>query len=491
MLCNMGHGKLVTKHRKKCNSSGIIKCVSQERLTRASSQPRHVSDHKTKRHLKACNKVKEYRLLPIDLERQTETPTFTKIHYSRRSSESSGEKSYNKLCTISHNSPHVPRKSRKKYSRKADNKSNHKSICQEIASSNPNDGILTLRHKYPNLDLLYHEKLSTRLASTSISNTSDTQPSSKITDTPSVKRSCFKHRMSKSKTSSKKRKLHHRPRSRKESQVSKMTDLPLSQDSKTRVCSARLAGGSMLNELSSSDESTHQEDARGASWIVNPGLFANIEAVKISNHVTKTSSHRRYRKIFRGPPRVSTLKRKTSKDNGMSKKLAKTERARLAVEELSKQANALRKEAISPDPVSDTTVGVSTNKSQSAMLADFKKKIKKCKGKENISPTQISLVSYRKIQLKHLPSVSGIPRTYQQLGLPPLQRSPSSENYFPKMAPFLRNDTDTERRRHRKSRSKKTEPASELGHVEVKASPQSVRRRSRRLNSQHKDRDTK
>ena len=190
------------------------------------------------------------------------------------------------------------------------------------------------------------------------------------------------------------------------------------------------------NDDTSSGESTDESIKERTNEYLGPksNLVRNIEAVKVENKPKTRKKHgksRKYRtKIVRGAPRVGHALTPATKE-----KVAR-EQARVAVEELCRQASAARI-AIKPQKGQKS---LSPALSPCSMFREFKEKVEKGKGKKELSPSKVSFVTYPSTGLKDCQSLQTLPRTYQQLGLSPLQRSPSSKNFFPNMAAFLRGE---------------------------------------------------
>ncbi|XP_005101444.1 uncharacterized protein LOC101852418 [Aplysia californica] len=79
-----------------------------------------------------------------------------------------------------------------------------------------------------------------------------------------------------------------------------------------------------------------------------------------------------------------------------------------------------------------------TPRSSKSLVEEFRARLRRGKGKKSIFPSSVPVVSYKTPDSRRQPKLRNIPQTYQQLGLAPLTRSPSSENYFPRIASVLR-----------------------------------------------------
>ena len=220
------------------------------------------------------------------------------------------------------------------------------------------------------------------------------------------------------------------------------------QSMKREVREKRIADAMQLNE---GEASTDESDLKLAKsnhriWAVSNKVIEGIEAVKIENVPSEKKKKKRKCRIVRGPPRVAKV-------FGNQEKVAH-EQARVAVEELCRQAKLVMNNITPPDSRSDSP----PTQTQEELLNDFRTKVGKGKGRKKIDHSPIAVVNYASINSSDTKNMTTMPRTYQQLGLQPLQRSPSSQNYFPKMAAFLRG---------------------EVGNVPAVRSPPNIRRENR------------
>lgn len=188
--------------------------------------------------------------------------------------------------------------------------------------------------------------------------------------------------------------------------------------------------GTTEEDSSSCDSTSECRKETHKLWAANNQVLQDIEAVRIDRIEEYGFQEKKHRKKRHRAKSVRAVRVK--RNLGIKTENVAREQARVAVEELCRQASAVMNSISPPDFSASPTPG--------QMTEQFKAKLDQGKGKHNISSSRIAVVSYPSSKLVDAPSLQTIPRTYQQLGLPPLERSPSSQNYFPKMAAFFRGE---------------------------------------------------
>lgn len=138
------------------------------------------------------------------------------------------------------------------------------------------------------------------------------------------------------------------------------------------------------------------------SGIENRTIVANIEAVKIDEE-----------KMLR--PRRKASRRRIKKSSGLIK-----------LEEIASVPAAKERLAISAEDMK-TRCSPRHFNDPVTMLEEFKSRMEKCQGKGSIKPSHIEVMAYLEGKRSDT-KFQSLPKTYQQMGLAPLVRSPSSEN---------------------------------------------------------------